>query len=500
MSISSIINLGRDEEPSFYQEFVDFIRKRNPYLKTDAVDIKTGKVTRIGEYERTHVTDKEYQLTSKILADIDEENIKQPTEEKVYQAAFRMIGVDYIDDPEEREQLFLDNPEIYDKFLEKYEVADYAMGRKMGGQDYNKRPPPIIFTKRKGSSKIGTIAVLGLIGGAIFAGVSYISNDADGDGVSNYDEMTKYGTNPHKADTDDDGIPDGVEIKYFKNPDYEGYTHPLIPDMDKDGLLDGEEVNKYFTMPRNPDSDGDGIPDGDEVKIYLTNPLSKDTDKDYITDPIEINELKTNPNKLDTDGDGIEDFPETYLYNLNPNDPEDGREFIEKIPYVEVNSIGGNEGGTFRKTPKVIDTSLRDPLVHWYAKNTEIKWEIENDEEVGKIIIPNVPNYEPEEWPNSSVWPAYQLTHGRKGTCGPQSYWNSVILEIKGYKILHLGGYVPTPDGPGPHGWIEAHKDGETYVVSWGRMFPRDDFYEKKGWTLEEDYACAYNPNWYKEQ
>src|SRR5579863_6842369 len=35
------------------------------------------------------------------------------------------------------------------------------------------------------------------------------------------------------------------------------------PDSDGDGLSDFQEVHKYFTDPKSADSDGDGIPDGD---------------------------------------------------------------------------------------------------------------------------------------------------------------------------------------------------------------------------------------------
>ena len=35
------------------------------------------------------------------------------------------------------------------------------------------------------------------------------------------------------------------------------------PDHDGDGLSDFQEVHKYRTDPNRPDSDSDGIPDGD---------------------------------------------------------------------------------------------------------------------------------------------------------------------------------------------------------------------------------------------
>ena len=40
-------------------------------------------------------------------------------------------------------------------------------------------------------------------------------------------------------------------------------TAPAEPDTDRDGLTDFHEVHKHFTDPRKADSDGDGVPDGD---------------------------------------------------------------------------------------------------------------------------------------------------------------------------------------------------------------------------------------------
>ncbi len=38
-------------------------------------------------------------------------------------------------------------------------------------------------------------------------------------------------------------------------------------DSDNDGLTDFQEINIYHTNPKNPDTDGDGYTDGDEVKF-----------------------------------------------------------------------------------------------------------------------------------------------------------------------------------------------------------------------------------------
>ncbi len=72
-----------------------------------------------------------------------------------------------------------------------------------------------------------------------------------------------YRTDPTKADTDGDGIPDGEEIA--RNLD------PLNPDTDGDGLSDGAEA-VWGCDPRNIDTDGDGLTDGFEVtnRFYIT--------------------------------------------------------------------------------------------------------------------------------------------------------------------------------------------------------------------------------------
>ena len=108
--------------------------------------------------------------------------------------------------------------------------------------------------------------------------------DTDGDGLSDGYEYLITETDPLKKDTDGNGINDGDEdfdkdgLINKKEQDLPVSDAPFNPDIDQDGLLDGDEVLKYNTDPRNPDTDGDGLLDGDEVAIGL-NPNKKETNK-----------------------------------------------------------------------------------------------------------------------------------------------------------------------------------------------------------------------------
>ena len=93
--------------------------------------------------------------------------------------------------------------------------------------------------------------------------------DTDGDGLSDYIEISVLGTDPLKADTNDNGISDAYE------------------DKDGDGLNNITEI-KIGTDPAYSDTDGDGLSDNEEINIYKTNPLVQDTDGDGATDGWEV--------------------------------------------------------------------------------------------------------------------------------------------------------------------------------------------------------------------
>ena len=122
--------------------------------------------------------------------------------------------------------------------------------------------------------------------------------DADGDGISNTDEVAN-GTDPNNADEDGNGVIDGLD------------------DADGDGLSNSDEINFNHTNFRRADSDGDGISDASEVTIG-GDPNNADEDGNGIPD-----------GRDDSDGDGITDASELALGTDPNNGDEDGNGILD---------------------------------------------------------------------------------------------------------------------------------------------------------------------------
>jgi hypothetical protein len=89
--------------------------------------------------------------------------------------------------------------------------------------------------------------------------------DKDEDGLTALVEIMELHTDPNNADTDGDGLNDGVETKTGTYVDASNTgTDPTREDTDGDGLLDGDEAPK--SNPVMADTDSDGYPDGREIR------------------------------------------------------------------------------------------------------------------------------------------------------------------------------------------------------------------------------------------
>jgi len=179
---------------------------------------------------------------------------------------------------------------------------------------------------------------------------NYNNPDTDNDGLNDLLD-TLLPTDPRDPDSDDDFLLDGEEYITYG-------TSPYLNDTDYDGLTDGEELLFFYTNPLAIDSDLDGLNDGEEVLIYNTDPMHPDTDRDGLTDFYEIFESKTNPFVADTDGDTLTDGDELNLYFTDPlNWDTDGDSVTQLNENGEISlNWGDNIELMYGTDPTVSDT------------------------------------------------------------------------------------------------------------------------------------------------
>jgi uncharacterized repeat protein (TIGR02543 family) len=153
------------------------------------------------------------------------------------------------------------------------------------------------------------------------------TNDDDGDGLTNFQEIVERGTDPTKADTDGDGTKantDAVPLDSAEtlDTDRDGTGDNADTDDDGDGYTDESETSIHHTDPKSADSDGDGLTDPAEIETHRTNPNIADTDSDGLRDGEEVTTYRTNPHAGDSDGDGFLDGYEV-LTGKSPIDSAD---------------------------------------------------------------------------------------------------------------------------------------------------------------------------------
>ena len=142
--------------------------------------------------------------------------------------------------------------------------------------------------------------------------------DTDNDGLPDYWEYINY-TDLFNDDTGDDIDNDGLT----NEQEYVNGTYAYIVDSDNDGLSDYEEVFIYLTDPMLTDTDNDGMLDKWELDNIL-NPLVYDSEYDNDGDGFDnYNEFlyRTDPHNADTDNDGLTDSQEaptlTEAFRIN---------------------------------------------------------------------------------------------------------------------------------------------------------------------------------------
>ncbi len=124
-------------------------------------------------------------------------------------------------------------------------------------------------------------------------------SDIDGDGLENELEIG-FSMDHLSADSDNDSIPDGIEIFDMTSPrdfDQDQTIDALDSDSDGDGIDDSIEAGDFDLLTEPIDTDGDGFADYVDI----------DSDDDTINDQVDNCRIVDNTDQADNDSDGTGD-------------------------------------------------------------------------------------------------------------------------------------------------------------------------------------------------
>jgi len=197
--------------------------------------------------------------------------------------------------------------------------------------------------------------------------VPALDSDMDNDGLSDYDEVNIYQTDPMDADTDDDRVSDYDEVATWAYADSRDHSNPREDDTDGDGLTDDVEIAEGCPHVNDDDSDDDGLQDGTESwngdGTITTGTIGNSTTQ-ADTVPTTGETDFCNP---DTDGDGLTDGEEVALLGGLPVDSTTG--FAPVIPQG-VSTVFGSDGAAITATvPALDDDSDNDGLSDYEEVN-----------------------------------------------------------------------------------------------------------------------------------
>jgi len=219
--------------------------------------------------------------------------------------------------------------------------------------------------------------------------------DDDKDGLTNLQEHI-YGTDPLRADTDDDGTSDHAEylttvasiqsLAESTHADFLAVSDNPTADDDEDGLTNGQE-DILGTSYQVKDSDMDGLSDYDEVvkgisftpaggtrETRYLDPLAEDSNMDGLGDGMECQNLSA---CRDTDNDGTPDVFDRDNDGDGVPDRQDLSPFVSSAsPAINTTFTGNNPlqfvaNNLTPNTPTFVEWQLRptNPDQLWYAYN-----------------------------------------------------------------------------------------------------------------------------------
>ena len=209
--------------------------------------------------------------------------------------------------------------------------------------------------------------------------------DSDDDGITNYEELLVYNTNPNKEDTDEDGYSDGIEVSEGSNPNllvsYPTRTLTIVATQNGSisgiGISDGESkvygLGTVRFLTAKPATgyvfegwSGDFMGTENPLTISLNetsnlvgtfNKDLRDDDQDGLTNYDELLVTNTNPQDSDSDDDGYSDGVE-QAEGTNPNEKSEIPLRTLSVTTTENGVVDG--GGVYPLSSDVVLTATPD--------------------------------------------------------------------------------------------------------------------------------------------
>ncbi len=306
--------------------------------------------------------------------------------------------------------------------------------------------------------------------------------------------------------------PDNSQVDMWASGLPQSVIQKLKP-LETNGKLNNSALNLIFALQRVQNYTNspvvtnaldsilaDGGVNDNEVSSF------GDLDHDYISNTLEVDKYHTDPTKTDTSGLGVDDFNAIFTYGLDANNKTQIQQFLAAVPtvtprqwYISFGGVGDTSDTVFVGSPlnstastdaATVEVSTRDPLIQWYARHAAIRWD--NASKVGYLLVNGTPIWGSYAYGGN---PSYYFTHARIGRCEETTLATMSILELMGYMTIEVKGTAPSNGTQDSHTWCETLVGGTVYVANFGVLTPRENFYQKNGWTIAD--TSDYNPNWY---
>lgn len=222
-----------------------------------------------------------------------------------------------------------------------------------------------------------------------YLGTSDNNVDSDGDGVSDYEELYVLHTDPTLKDSNNNGINDGEEDQdkdgIINLDEYLYGTSLVKADTDSDGLSDYDEIFIYKTNPTLADSDGDGALDGWEVENGYS-PLEYNYEFNVNKEIISMDELIKFKAELNSaSGNQVNTLEITELYDdfdLNESIPG----YIGSGYEIKVEEEIKDLTVLFEINNNMTNNKDFKPAIYYYDEDLKILNEVENQVIDGNVI------------------------------------------------------------------------------------------------------------------